>query len=199
MVQTRSDAWDLVTEYVSSESLRKHCLCVEASMRAYARKFAEAEEFWGLCGLLHDFDYERYPEPDAALRTGHPFEGEKILRAKGYLEEVIEVILGHADYSGVPRVRLAAKCLFAVDELSGFVMAVAYLRSDKLSGLTVEAVEKKLKNKKFAERVSREDIDRGALEVGVPREEHIALVISALAGISDKLFPEQSLVEQFRN
>ena len=158
-------------------------------MRAYAKKFGEDEEFWGLCGLLHDFDYEKYPVPDVASRTGHPFEGEKVLRERGYPEEVIEIILGHADYSGVPRVRRAAKCLYAVDELSGFVMAVAYMRPERFAGLTVESVEKKLKNKKFAERVSREDIDRGAVEVGIPREEHIALVISALSGISDKLFP----------
>jgi putative nucleotidyltransferase with HDIG domain len=198
MEQTRGDAWDLLTEYVSSDSLRKHCLAVESAMRAYARKFGEDKELWGLCGLLHDFDYEKYPVPDADKRTGHPFEGANILRAKGYPEEVIEVILGHADYSGVPRARRAAKCLFAVDELSGFVMAVAHMRPEKLSGLTVESVEKKLKNKKFAERVSREDIDNGVKEVGIAREEHIALVISALAEISDKLFPTQSFIEQLR-
>ena len=165
-------------------------------MRAYARKFGEDEELWGICGLLHDFDYEKYPKPDAAAKTGHPFEGEKILREKGYPEEVMHIILGHATYSGVPRDTNAAKCLFAVDELCGFVMAVAYLKLDRLAvsppnpfaSLTVQSVEKRLKEKKFAAKVSREDIEQGIVELGVERAAHIQTVITAMAGIADKLF-----------
>ncbi|MBI2623412.1 MAG: HDIG domain-containing protein [Candidatus Liptonbacteria bacterium] len=186
---TRGDAWKLLNEYVKSESLLKHCFSVEVAMRAYARKFGEDEELWGLCGLLHDFDYEKHPVPDAAARTGHPFEGEKILREKGYPEEVMRIILGHAQYSGVPRDSNAAKCLFAVDELCGFVMAVAHMKPDRFALLTVQSVEKRLEEKRFAAKVSREDIEQGVAELGVPRAEHIQLVITAMAGIAEKLFP----------
>lgn len=158
-------------------------------MRAYAKKFGEDEELWGLCGLLHDFDYEKYPTPDAAAKTGHPFEGEKILREKGYPEEVIHIILGHAQYSGVPRDTNAAKCLFAVDELCGFVMAIAHMKPDRFATLTIQSVEKRLKEKKFAAKVSREDIEQGIAELGVARAEHIQLVITAMAGIAEQLFP----------
>ena len=184
----REEALKLLNEYVTSESLRKHCLSVEAAMRAYARKFGEDEELWGICGLLHDFDYEKYPKPDAVAKTGHPFEGEKILREKGYPEEVIKIILGHATYSGVSRDSNAAKCLFAVDELCGFVMAVAYLKPDRFASLTVQSVEKRLKEKKFAAKVSREDIEQGIVELGVERAAHIQTVITAMAGITEKLF-----------
>ncbi len=184
----REEALKLLNEYVASESLRKHCLSVEAAMRAYARKFGEDEELWGICGLLHDFDYEKYPKPDAVAKTGHPFEGEKILREKGYPEEVIKIILGHATYSGVSRDSNAAKCLFAVDELCGFVMAVAYLKPDRFASLTVQSVEKRLKEKKFAAKVSREDIEQGIVELGVERAAHIQTVITAMAGITEKLF-----------
>ena len=185
----RESAWKLVCDYVASGSLRKHCLAVEAAMREYAKKYGEDEALWGLCGLLHDFDYEKHPIPDAAARTGHPFEGEKILREKGYPENVRRIILGHAQYSGVPRDTNAAKCLFAVDELCGFVMAVAYMKPDRFASLNVQSVEKRLKEKKFAAKVSREDIEQGIAELGVDRAEHIQTVITALAGIADTLFP----------
>ncbi len=189
MLLSRPEAWNLLCEYVQSESLRKHCLCVEAAMRAYARKYGEDEEFWGICGLLHDFDYERYPEVDVPSRTGHPFEGEKILRHKGYSEEFIQTILSHALYSGVARDTVRAKCLFAVDELCGFVMAVAHMRPERFLGMNVSSIEKRLKTLQFAAKVSRADIDQGVAELEVDRSEHIQLVIGALATISDKLFP----------
>ncbi|MCR4328354.1 MAG: HDIG domain-containing protein [Patescibacteria group bacterium] len=199
MIPNRDEAWKLLAEYVQSESLRKHCLSVEAAMRAYAKKYSEDEELWGICGLLHDFDYEKYPvpavaeamagKPDADARTGHPFEGEKILREKEYPEEVMRIILGHALYSGVPRDTNAAKCLFAVDELCGFVMAIAHMKPDKFASLNVQSVEKRLKEKRFAAKVSREDIEQGIAELGVNRAEHIQLVIDAMAGIKEVLFP----------
>ena len=188
-MSTREEAWSLLNEFVKSESLIKHCVAVEAAMRAYARKYGEDEELWGLCGLLHDFDYEKYPVPDAAARTGHPFEGEKILKEKGYPENVRRIILGHAQYSSVPRDTKAAQCLFAVDELCGFVMAVAHMKPDRFASMNVQSIEKRLKDKKFAAKVSREDIEQGIAELGASREEHIQLVITALAGIAEKLFP----------
>ncbi|HEY4526194.1 MAG TPA: HD domain-containing protein [Candidatus Paceibacterota bacterium] len=184
---SREDAWETVAEWVVSPSLRKHMLCVESAMREYAQKYNEDEDLWGITGLLHDFDYERYPEPNASAKTGHPFEGVKILREKGYPEEALEAVLGHATYSGVPRETRMAKCLFAVDELCGFVVAVAYMRPDKLAGITPEVVRKYLAKKKFAERVNRAEIAQGILELGVSEEEHFQTVISALQKISDKI------------
>jgi putative nucleotidyltransferase with HDIG domain len=180
----REDAWKLVVEYVQSESLRKHMLCVEAAMREYARKYGENEEKWGICGLLHDFDYEKYPDPSSG---GHPFEGAKILREKGYPDDIIQAILGHAAYSGVSRESRMAKCLFAVDELCGFVMAVAYMRPDRLDGMEVRSVEKRLKTKNFAAKINRQEIDQGIKDLGENRDEHIATVIRALQGISSNL------------
>lgn len=177
---TREDAWKLLTEYVGTESLRRHCLAVEAAMRAYAKKYGEDIELWGVCGLIHDFDYEKYPED-------HPFNGVKILKEKNYPPKIVETILGHADYSGVPRKSIMAKCLYAVDELCGFVTAVAHMRPDKLNGMTAESVEKKLKKKDFAAKINREDIDRGIAELGVERVGHINLVIGALQTISKEL------------
>lgn len=183
----RDDAWKLLSEWVASESLRKHMLAVEAAMRAYARKYGEDEERWGIAGLLHDFDYEKYPNPERN-REEHPFPGEKVLREKGYPEEIIEAILGHAVYSGVPRKTLMAKCLFACDELCGFLTAVGWIRPERLEGLTPAKVKKYLKNKRFAEKISREEIAQGIAELGVSEDEHIALVIQALRGM-DTIFP----------
>jgi len=187
----RENTWKLLTEYVQTESLRRHCLAVEAAMRAYANKYGEDEELWGICGLIHDFDYEKYPfyknEHDLSIAEGHPFNGIKVLKENDYPPKIIEAILGHADYSGVPRKSQMAKCLYAVDELCGFVMALAHIRPDRLNGMTVESVEKNLKKRGFADRINREDIERGVSELGIPRAEHIDLVISALQGISKDL------------
>lgn len=202
----REAAWKLLTEWVSSESLRRHMLAVEASMRAYARKYGEDEEMWGIAGLLHDLDYERYPHPDAAAKTGHPFEAARVLREKEYPEEIIQAILGHAAYSGTPRQTLMAKCLFACDELCGFITAVGWIRPERLAGLTPAKVKKYLKNKRFAEKVSREEITRGIAELGAPaclpapdgaadgrqEDEHIALVIEAMQGIDTLFSAEQN-------
>jgi len=178
---SRDDALKLLTEYVGQESLRKHCLAVESAMRAYARKIGDDEEKWGIVGLLHDFDYEKYPDE-------HPMKGSVILREKGYPEDVIEAILGHnQERSGVERKSQMAKTLYAVDELCGMVMATAHVRPTKLEGMTPQSVKKNLKKKGFAAAVSREDITKGIQELGVPEDEHIALIISAMQGISKEL------------
>ncbi|KKW45709.1 MAG: HAD family hydrolase [Candidatus Liptonbacteria bacterium RIFCSPLOWO2_01_FULL_56_20] len=187
MTITRDEAWRLLTEYVASEGLHKHSLAVEAAMRAYARKYGEDEELWGIAGLLHDFDYEKYPHPDPAAKTGHPFEGVRVLRERGYPEEIIQAILGHAVYSGVPRHTTIAKCLFAVDELCGFLTAIAYVRPEHLNGLTPEKVEEYLKKKRFAEKVNREEIREGMAGLGIPAEEHIRTVIEAMQGAAGTL------------
>ncbi|MCK6623171.1 MAG: HDIG domain-containing protein [Calditrichaceae bacterium] len=183
MTLTREDAYRLLTEYTAKEALLKHALAVEAAMRAYARKFREDEEAWGIVGLLHDFDYEKYPSLEF-----HPMEGAKILRAKGYPEEWITAIQGHAEHTGVPRETLMAKTLFAVDELCGFITAVTYVRPNRrLAEVTVESVKKKLKDKRFAAQVRREDIQRGAEELGVELDEHVRFTIAAMQGIAGKL------------
>jgi putative nucleotidyltransferase with HDIG domain len=174
-------------EWVASESLRKHMFCVEAAMRAYAKKYGEDPETWGMAGLLHDFDYEKYPTVNAAAKTGHPFEGVRLLQSLSYPDEVIGAILGHALYSGVPRVTNMAKILFAVDELCGFIMACAHMRPDHLETLEAKSVVKKLKDKSFAAKVSREDINSGIAEAQVDKTEHINFVIVALRGISKEL------------
>ena len=180
---TREEAYTLLTEYTKKENLIKHALAVEAAMRAYARKFGEDEETWGIVGLLHDFDYEMYPSLE-----DHPFKGAEILREKGYPEEWIEAILGHAEHTGVPRKTNMAKALFAVDELCGFITAVALVRPDKkLDSVKVKSVKKKLKDKAFARQVSREDIRKGAEELGVELDEHIAFVLEAMKSVADKL------------
>jgi putative nucleotidyltransferase with HDIG domain len=183
---TRDDAWNLVVEYTQSDSLRRHMLAVEAAMRAYARKFGEDEELWGITGLLHDFDYERWPNPNQD-HTEHPFPGVAILRERGYPESMTEAILGHALYSGVPRTTNMAKALFAVDELCGFIVACGYVRPEKLAGIKPSSVKKKLKDKHFAAAVSREDIAQGIAELGTNEDEHIQLVIDALQGIAPEL------------
>ena len=180
---TREEALTVLHEYTPSDSLRKHAYAVEASMRAYARKLGEDEERWGLTGLLHDFDYERWPEPPA-----HTQEGAKILRERGVDEEVVEAILSHADWNEIPRDTPLKKALFAVDELSGFITAVAYVRpSRSLAEVDVKAVRKKMKDKAFARAVRREDITEGAALLGVEVDEHIATCITALQGIHQEL------------
>lgn len=178
----RQAAWELLCEYTKNENLRKHALAVEAGVRAYARKFGENEETWGVVGLIHDFDYEVYPNaPD------HPLKGSEILKEKGYPEELRRAILGHADYTGVPRDTLLAKTLFACDELAGFITACAYVRPDRIATLEAKSVRKRMKDKAFARAVSREDITKGAEELGVPLDEHIAFCIDAMRGIAAAL------------
>ena len=184
----RNEALNLMQDWVKSESLRKHMLCVEAAMSAYAKKYSENEEIWSICGLLHDFDYEKYPTYDVDLKTGHPFEGVKVLKEKDYPEEIIQAILGHAQYSRFPRSSRMAKCLFACDELCGFLVACAYMRPDHFISLSAENVIKKLKDKKFAAKVSREDIEQGIEELEINREEHFNFVIGALKNIQEKIF-----------
>jgi putative nucleotidyltransferase with HDIG domain len=174
MPLSRADAYALMTEYTHSDSLRKHMLAVEASVRGYAREFGENEEDWGIVALLHDFDYERYPDPEH-----HPFKGVEILQQRGYPEWVTRAILSHADYSGVPRESRLEKTLYACDEMSGFVTAAALVRPSK-SVLDLEAasVMKRMKDKAFARAVNREDLRRGAEELGLPLDQHIANVIA---------------------
>ena len=178
----REKSWKLLCEWTESDSLRKHALAVEAAMRAYARAFGEDEEKWGITGLLHDMDYEKYPTP-----AEHPTVGVRELERRGYPEDVRRAILGHADYLDVPRDTLMSKTLYAVDELSGFVTACALVRPESLEGLKAKSVRKKMKQKSFAATVNREDIVRGAEELGVDLNEHIDFVVAALQKESDAL------------
>ena len=178
----RSAAWDLLCEYTKNENLRKHALAVEACLRAYAQKFHEDEEKWAAVGLIHDFDYEIYPNaPD------HPLKGSEILKQKGVSEEIRRAILGHADYTGVPRDTLLAKTLFACDELAGFVTACALVRPDRIVSLEAKSVRKRMKDKAFARSVSRDDIIKGAEELGAPLDEHIRFCIEAMREIGPQL------------
>jgi putative nucleotidyltransferase with HDIG domain len=179
----RSAAWSLLCEYTQSESLRKHALAVEACMRVYAKKFGEDEEEYGITGLLHDFDYEKYPTPAA-----HPFVGNKILEERGYSEEIRRAILSHAEYSGVKRNSNMEKALFACDELAGFITASALVKPNKsLAEVEAKSVRKKMKDKAFARSVNRDDIINGAADLGVELEEHIAFCIEAMKGIAKEL------------
>jgi putative nucleotidyltransferase with HDIG domain len=178
----RRDAVLLMEEWTESDSLRKHMLAVEAAMRAYARRFGEDEEKWGITGLLHDMDYEKHPTPDE-----HPMVGVRELESRGYPEDVLHAIKAHADYLHVPRDTLMAKTLYAVDELSGFIVACALVRPEGLQGLKAKSVRKKMKQKSFAAAVNREDIVRGAEELGVDLGEHIEFVAGALRERSDVL------------
>ena len=179
----RSQAWSLLCEYTQSESLRKHMLAVEACMRAYARKFGDDENKWGITGLLHDFDYEKYPTP-----AEHPFVGNKILEERGYPEDVRRAILSHADYSGVKRESRMEKTLYACDEVSGFITASALVKPNKsLAEVEAKSVRKKMKDKAFARSVNRDDIINGAADLGVDLEEHIAFCIEAMKGIAADL------------
>jgi putative nucleotidyltransferase with HDIG domain len=180
----RADAYALLTEYVADPSLVRHCLSVEAAMRAYARNLGEDEERWGIVGLLHDFDYERWPNaPD------HPLKGSEILRQRGYPEEVITAILSHADYLSdrYPRLRPIEKALYACDELAGLITATARLRPYGITDLTAASVKKKMKSKGFARNVKREDIERGAADFGVDLTEHIQFEIDAMKNIAAEL------------
>ena len=179
----RIDAWNLLCGWTSSEALRRHALGVEAAMKAMARKYGEDEELWGVTGLLHDFDYERYPQaPD------HPLRGAPVLREAGYPEVMITAILGHAGYTGVARETLLAKALFACDELTGFLFACAYVQPDKkLASVRPESAKKKLKDKSFARGVSREDILSGTQDLGLDLLEHITFVRDALTGKAEEL------------
>jgi putative nucleotidyltransferase with HDIG domain len=173
---SRDDDWALVQEYTTSDSLRKHMLAVETGMRAYARKFGADEELWGSVGLLHDFDYERWPDP-----PDHPLQGSKILAERGYSPEVIYAIKSHADYlTDCPRVNLVDKVLYACDELAGFITACALVRPGRLEGLTAKSVRKKLKQLSFAAAIKRDDIDRGVADLGVDLDEHIEFLIAAM-------------------
>jgi putative nucleotidyltransferase with HDIG domain len=181
---TREDAWLLLCQYTQNENLRRHALGVEACVRAYARKWQADEELWGLAGLLHDFDYERWPNAEHSPTSGHPLEGSQILRQNGYPEELIHAILAHADYTGVARTSQLDHALFACDELSGFLVACALVKPTRsLHDVETSSVKKKLKDKAFARGVNREDIVHGAEELGVPLEEHIAFCIEAMRGI----------------
>ncbi len=174
----RTDALNLLHEFTQTDSLRKHAYAVEAAMRAYARHFGEDEEKWGMVGLLHDFDYEKYPSAEE-----HPVVGNRILEERDWPEDLRRAIMSHADYTGVTRESRMEKTLFAVDELCGFITAVSYVRPDrKIAGMQARSVKKKMKDKGFARAVSREDMLTGAEQLGVPFDEHVQFVIDALAG-----------------
>jgi putative nucleotidyltransferase with HDIG domain len=182
-MKTRAEAWALLNEHVSDPSLVRHVLAVEAALRAYARKLGQDEETWGIVGLLHDFDYQKWPDPPA-----HPLEGSKILRARGYPDEVIYAICSHADYlTDYPRVHLLDKALYACDELAGLITATALLRPNGITDLTAASVKKKMKSKGFARNVRREDIERGAADFGVDLSEHIQFEIDAMKTIAAEL------------
>ena len=183
MEMSRAAAWQLLTEWTSGESLRKHALAVEAAVRGYARTFGEDEEAWGVVALLHDFDYERYQTP-----ADHPFRGCEELRRRGYPEWVTRAILSHADYSGVPRETRLEKALYACDEMAGFVTAAALVRPTRsILDLEPPSVLKKIKDKAFARGVSRDDLRRGAEELGLPLEEHVRNVIAFMREQADAL------------
>jgi len=194
MTIDREAAWSLLTEFTQSESLRKHALSVEACMRAYSRKFAtgpEEEDLWAVVGLLHDFDYDKYPSLD-----DHPYKGNEILRERGYPEEIRKAIMSHAEYTGVTRDTPMEKALFACDELAGFITAVALIKPGKLlAEVDAKSVRKRMKDKAFARKVNRDDIVNGAAELGVDLEEHITFCIEALKPIADKLGLDGSAVK----
>jgi putative nucleotidyltransferase with HDIG domain len=179
---TYQDALNLMHEYTQSDALRKHMYAVEAAMRSYAKKYGEDEETWAIVGVLHDFDYEKYPTiPE------HPMKGSEILKEKGYSDEIRNAILGHASFTSVPRESLMAKVLYACDELCGFITAVSVIRPNKIADLEVSSVKKKLKDKAFAKNVNREDINLGVKELDIPLEEHIKFVIEAMKGERERL------------
>jgi putative nucleotidyltransferase with HDIG domain len=182
----REAAWQLLTEFTQSESLRKHALAVETCMRACARKFgvsAEDENLWGVTGLIHDFDYERWPTPEE-----HPYKGNEIMKERGWPDDIRRAVMSHAEYSGVSRDTPMEKSLFACDELAGFITAVALIKPGKsLAEVDVKSVRKRMKDKAFARKVNRDDIIQGAAALGVDLDEHIAFCIEALKPIADKL------------
>ena len=183
MMLDRQSAWELLCEYTKSDSLRKHALGVEAAMRAMAVKYASDPDTWGITGLLHDFDYERYPTAQE-----HPYKGVEILKELGYPQEILDAIMGHAEYTGVERKTLMAKSLFAVDELVGFVFAVAYVRPSKaVRDVVPKSIRKKLKQKSFAASVNRDDIVQSILELELEENEHSQFVIDALTGVAEEV------------
>jgi putative nucleotidyltransferase with HDIG domain len=182
-MKTRDDAWALLQEFTKNDGLLKHALAVEAAMRAYARRYEESEEVWGMAGLLHDFDYERYP----ALED-HARKGAEVLRERGYSEDVVYAVLSHSDYTGVERTHQLDKALYAVDELTGLVVAVALVRPTKsIVEVDARAVRRKWRDKAFARGVNREDIERGVQDLGVDLDAHIDFVIQAMQGIASEL------------
>lgn len=181
--RTREDAWSLLTEWMESPGLRRHCLSVETAMRAYARKLGEPEEAWGIVGLLHDFDYERHPTPEE-----HTIVGSKVLAEQGYPQWVVDALLAHGFDERYPRTTQLDKALFAVDELTGFISAVALVRPSKaVADVKVSSVKKKMKDKRFAEGVQRAELTQGAEELGVPFDEHVDFVIAAMAANAEEL------------
>jgi putative nucleotidyltransferase with HDIG domain len=184
-VVSRQEAWNLLAEWVSADSLRRHALAVEAAMRAYAPRFGGDVELWGATGLLHDLDYERHP----SLEDGHPRYAIRELDRRGYPPELVRAVASHADFMGVPRETPMEKTLYAVDELSGFILACAYVRPDGLTGMTPKSVKKKLKQPSFAAAVGREELYRGAEELGVGFDEHVQVVIGALETRQKELMP----------
>ena len=188
VLPTRADALSLMHEYTQSQSLRTHMLAVEAAMRAYAEQNGEDVERWGLAGLIHDFDYERFPNDAHSPTEEHPSEGVRILRERGWPEDILEAIMGHALYTNTPRVTPMAKTLFAVDELTGLITATALVRPSKsVHEVEAKSVRKKMKDKAFARGVSRDDVINGAAELGVDLDEHIAFVIGAMQRSADSL------------
>jgi len=189
--KTREEHWSLLTEFTQSESLRKHALAVEACMRAYARKLGGDEDLWGTVGLLHDFDYDRWPRLE-----DHPYKGNEILKQRGYSDEICKAIMSHAEYTGVPRETSMEKTLFACDELAGFITACALVKPGKsLAEVEAKSVRKKMKDKAFARSVNRDDITNGAAELGVDLEEHIAFCIEAMKSIAVELGLDGSAVK----
>jgi predicted hydrolase (HD superfamily) len=187
-IPTRADTLALMHEYTASESLRKHMLAVEGAMRAYARKFGEDEERWGIAGLIHDFDYERFPNNAHSATDEHPAEGVRVLKSKGYPDDILQAILGHAHYTNTPRESRMAKTLFAVDELTGLITATALVRPSKsVHEVEAKSVRKKMKDKAFARGVSRDDVINGATELGVDLDEHITFVIESMQARSADL------------
>ncbi len=185
----RNAAWGLLTEFTQSESLRKHALAVETCLRAYARKLGGDEELWGVVGLIHDFDYEKYPSVE-----DHPYRGNEILKERGYSDEIRKAIMSHAEYTGVPRDTLMEKALFACDELAGFITAATLVKPGKsLDELDAKSVRKKMKDKAFARSVNRNDIIQGAAELGVDLDEHISFCIEAMKSIAKELGLDGSL------
>lgn len=185
---SRADALALVHEYTASDSLRKHMLAVEAAMRAYAARYGEDAERWGLAGLLHDFDYERWPNDSHSPTEEHPSEGVRVLRGRGYPEDVLQAILGHASYTNTPRETLMARALFAVDELTGLVTATALVKPTRsVHDVDAKSVRKKMKDKAFARGVNRDDVVNGAADLGVDLDWHIQFVIDAMRARADSL------------
>lgn len=183
---TRDEAWELVCDWVASDALRKHMLGVEAAMRAYARHYGEDEQMWAVTGLVHDLDYERFPDLDDT-ENGHPRTSLRLFEELGWPREVIDAVAGHAVFLDVPRETLMAKALFAVDELSGFVAACAMVRPTGIEGMAAKSVKKKLKQPSFAAGVNRDEVRESAEELGVDFDEHVAFVIAAMAAHADEL------------